>query len=163
MNDMTNDLDESFSLADLADLDVSDIDEVRFVDLPAGVFDWEVLEADLAEDQKDGETRFKAEFKLKILEAKAILEPGHNKEDFDGKIHTERFFIKPTAEPEKVQAALGRLRAFITDIGCESAGKVGDIVRNTQGHTFTGKIIKQKDRVDPNVTYARLRLEHKKN
>lgn len=162
MTDMTDELDGAFSLADLADLDVSDIDEVRYVSIPAGVFDWEVIRGDLTEDEKDGERRFKAEFELKILEAKAILEPGHNPEDFVGKLLTERFFVKPTDEPAKVQAAIGRIRAFISDIGQESAGKLGEIVANTVGHSFTGKVIKQKDRQDPSITYARLRLDQAK-
>lgn len=160
MNDMTSDIDaEGFSLARLADLDVSDIEEIRFVSLPAGIFDWEVTEAELHEDVKDGETRYKIEWGLKIIEVKSILEPGKNPDDFVGKVHTERFFIKPNESEDKVMKAIGRVRAFITDIGCESKGKLGDIVRNTKGHAFTGKITKQKDRNDPTIEYARLRLE----
>lgn len=159
MTDATEELNESFSLADLADLDVSDIEEVRFVSLPAGIYDFEVTNADFHEDTKDGETRFKIEFGLKIIEVKSIMESGKNPDDFVGKEHTERFFVKPTDEQEKVLKAIGRVRAFITDMGGESKGKLGDIVRNQKGHTFTGKIVKQKDRNDPSVEYARLRLE----
>ena len=159
MTDATEELNESFSLADLADLDVSDIEEVRFVSLPAGIYDFEVTNADFHEDTKDGETRFKIEFALKIIEVKSIMESGKNPDDFVGKEHTERFFVKPTDEQEKVLKAIGRVRAFITDMGGDSEGKLGDIVRNQKGHTFTGKIVKQKDRNDPSVEYARLRLE----
>lgn len=159
MNEVTNDSMEGFSLADLADLDVSDIDEVRYVSIPAGVYDFEMAEADFHEDSKDGEARYKIEFRLKILEVKSVIEAGVNKEDFVGKEHTERFFIKPAEDAEKIQAAIGRVRAFITDIGMDSEGKLGDIVRNTKGHTFTAKIIKQKDRNDKSIEYARLRLE----
>lgn len=160
----TNDLDQGFSLADLADIDVSDIEEVRFLDLPAGIYDWEVKETELTEDTKDGERRFKVEFRLKILEVKSILEPGKNADDFLNKEHTERFFIYPGKSEDDVKKAIGRVRAFITDIGQDSSGKLGAIVANAKGHTFTGKITKQKNKDDPSHPgYARLRLEQGKN
>jgi len=153
---------EGFSLADIADLDVSDIAEVRFEQLPAGVFGWEVTEADLHEDEKDGERRFKAEFVLKILEVKSVLEQGVDKEALVGKTHTERFFVKPNEPQEDVQKAIGRIRAFIADIGGENKGKLGDIVRGTKGHTFVSKGITQPDKNDKSVKYFRLKPDPKK-
>lgn len=155
--------DSGFSLAELADLDVSDIEEVRYVAIPQGSYDFEIVNADFMEDTKDGETRFKAEVELKIIEAKAILEPGHNPDDFVGKAHTERFFIKPADEQEKVLAAIGRIRAFVTDVGMDSKGKLGDIVRNLKGHTFSAKIVNQRNKDDPSNPYKRLKLEPGKN
>lgn len=151
----------NFSLADLADIDVSGIEEVRFQSLPAGAYEFEVIEADLEESTKDGETRFNAGFKLKILEVKAVLEAGVDKESLVGKEHGERLFIKPTDEEAEVKKQIGRVRAFVTDMGCDSAGKLGDIVRNCKGHTFIGKIVKQKDRNDKSIEYARLKLDPK--
>ena len=134
MTDATEDLNESFSLADLADLDVSDIEEVRFVSLPAGIYDFEVTNADFHEDTKDGETRFKIEFALKIIEVKSIMESGKNPEEFVGKEHTERFFVKPTDEQEKVLKAIGRVRAFITDMGGDSG-----VVSEGEAHHLLGR------------------------
>lgn len=160
MNDMTNDIDSGFSLADLADIDVSDIEEVRFVDIPMGIYDWNVRETNMVEDSKDGERRFKVEFGLEIIEVKSILEPGKNPDDFLKKTHTERFMIYPGKSEEDVKKAIGRVRAFITDIGLDSAGKLGAIVEAAKGHAFTGKITKQKPKDDPSHPgYARLRLE----
>jgi hypothetical protein len=153
---------EGFSLADFADVDVSDIEEVRFQTLPAGAFEFEITDADLAEDDKDGERRFKVEVELKILEVKAVLETGVDKESLVGKKRTERFFIKPGDTEENVKHAIGRVRAFVTDVGMDSKGKLGDIVRNLKGHTFAAKIIKQKDRHDRTREYARLQLDAKK-
>jgi hypothetical protein len=155
--------DAGFSLADLADLDVTDIAEVRFVQIPAGVFDWEVTKADLAEDEKDGQRRFKAEIQLKILEVKAVLEADVDKESLVGKLHTERFFIKPNESKDKIEEAIGRIRAFVKDMGANNAGKMKDFLPELVGHTFTARIVKQKDRNDPSVTYARLKLEQGKN
>ncbi|MCP6280570.1 hypothetical protein NL459_28500, partial [Klebsiella pneumoniae] len=83
-------------------------------------------------------------------------------EKFAGKEHTERFFIYPKKSEEDAAKAIGRIKAFLADMGCETAGKFGDAVRDSKGHTFRARIEKQKDRNDPNVEYARLRLEPKK-
>lgn len=159
-----DDMNESgFSLADLADLDVSDIEEVRYTAIPAGAYDFEVTKADFEEESKDGESRYKIAVEMKIIEVKALLEPGLKAEDFLEKVHTERFYIKPQEEAEKVQAAIGRVRAFVTDIGQDSKGKLGDIVRNTVGHTFTGKITNRKNKDDPANPFKALKLDGKAN
>ena len=149
---------EGFSLADLADLDVSDIEEVRFSSIPGGVFGFEVTEAGLAEDEKDGNRRFKAEVKLKVVEVKAVLEAGVDKESLIGKEHSERFFVDPSKPQEDVQKAIGRIRAFVSDVGMDSKGTLGAIVDSLKGHVSTGKIVKQKDKQDPRIDYARLRF-----
>jgi len=151
-----------FSLADIADMDVSDIAEVRFEQIPAGVFGWEITESDLSEDEKDGERRFKAEIVQKIIEVKSVLEQGVDKESLVGKTHTERFFIKPNEPQEEVQKAIGRIRAFVADIGGNNVGKLGDIVRGLKGHTYVCKGVKQKDRTDKSVEYFRLKPDPKK-
>jgi hypothetical protein len=156
MSDLEND---GFSLADFADIDISGVEEVRFIDLPAGVFDFEVTRAEFGEDEKDGERRFKTEFECKIIEVKAVLEPGVDKESLISKTLTERFFVKPSDTQEDVLKSLGRIRAFLTDIGAKSDGKIAEVVESAKGQTFTGKIVKQVDKVDKTRSYARLRLD----
>jgi hypothetical protein len=151
-----------FSLADLADIDVTDIEEVRFVDLPAGVYDWEIVEGKMLEDDKDGVRRFKIEFELKVLEAVAVLEAGIDKDTLVNKIHTERFFIDPSKDEADVKKAIGRVRAFVTDTGGDSRGKLGPIVRDSKGRTFRCPVVKQKDKDDPTRSYARLKLTPRK-
>jgi len=148
-----------FSLADLADVDVSGIEEVRYSTLPAGAYGFEITEADLGEDEKDGNRRFYAKFDMKVVEVKAVIDPNADKESIVGKNHSERFFVDPSKTEDEVKAAIGRIRAFITDIGMNSAGQLGDIVRNAKGHIFVGKIVKQKDKDDKSIEYARLRLD----
>jgi hypothetical protein len=148
-----------FSLADLADIDVSGIEEVRFSTIPAGAYGFEVIEADLGEDEKDGDRRFYAKFDLKIVEVKTVIDPNADKEGLMGKLHTERFFVTPSQPEEDVKKAIGRIRAFVTDIGMDSAGQLGAIVRGAKGHVFVGKIVKQKDKDDKTVEYSRLRLD----
>lgn len=152
--------DGEVSLADLADIDVSDIDEVRFENLPPGVYEFEVLSADLGEKlNRDQEKRFLASFEFKIMAVKSVLKGGIDKESLVGKVHKEQLYINPADTQDDIKKAIGRIRAFVSDMGCESAGKLGDIVANTKGHSFTSKIVEQKDRSDSSIVYARLRLE----
>lgn len=164
MSDITDQVDESdFSLADLADLDVSEIAEVRFESLPPGSYEFEVTDTKMDENtNKDGERRFTIEFELTILEVKAVLKAGVDKASLVGKKHNEKMFINPGAEDDKVKAAIGRVRALVTDMGGESAGKLGVMVENMKGHRFVGKIVSQKDKVDKSIEYARLKLDPKK-
>lgn len=151
---------DDFSLADFADIDVSGIAEIRFETLPMGVYEFEVTGADLSQVQnKDDEKRFVAQFEFKILSVKSILEANVDKDALVGKTHTEKQFVNPGAEKEDIEKAIGRIRAYVTDMGCNSAGKLGDIVRNTKGNVFTAKIIKQKDKNDKSIEYARLKFD----
>lgn len=161
-------LDEvGFSLADLADIDLEGIEEVRFEDFPKGVYEFEVSTADLASDAKDGEPRYKIEFTLKVLEMLSSIEPGVDLEKWKDKTHTERFFVYPKRPEEDAAKAIGRVKAFLIDMGLDlvkdEAGKtkLGDSVRNAKGHSFRARIERQQDRNDPNRSYARLRLEPK--
>jgi hypothetical protein len=159
---MVDDVNEA-SLADLMDLDVSDIAEVRYESIPAGSYVFEITNADFSELVKDDGKRFVAEVEMKILEVKAVLEPGVDKESLVGKTHREKMFVNPGAEQDKIAAAIGRIRAFVSDVGMDSSGKLGDIVKNLKGHTFgPAKIVKQKDKDDKSIEYARLKLEPKK-
>lgn len=153
---------EGFSLAQLADLDISGIDEIRFEQLPMGSYEFNTEEATYGDDEKDGEPRIKVEFAFKILEVKSVLEPGVDKESLVGKTHTERFFIKPAEEAKEVATQIGRIRAFITDIGGNSEGKFGEVIANMKGHTFVSKITKRKDKNDSSVSYSRLSPDPKK-
>lgn len=155
-----------FSLADLAELDVSDIEEVRFTNLPAGIFGWEVKESELKEYEKDGETKYKAEIELEVIEVKAIVPtPGEEKptpESLIGKRHIERLVVDPASGPEETAKAIGRIRAWVTDVGMDSKGKLGDIVKNLKGHTFVSKGSRRPDKNDKTQSWFRLQLEQAK-
>lgn len=163
MADEEQGVSQGFTLADLADLDVSDIEEVRFTSLPAGVFGWEVKEAELKEYEKDGETKYKAEIELEVIEVKAIVPaPGETKptpESLMGKRHIERLTIDPSAPPEDVQKSIGRIRAWVSDVGMDSKGKLGEIVKNLKGHRFVAKGQRRPDKNDKTQSWFRLALE----
>jgi hypothetical protein len=152
-----------FSLADLADLDVSEIEEIRFETLPQGVYEFEVVSAKLEEGaNKEGEKRFWAIWEYKVVAVKSVLQAGVDKESLVGKKHGDKLWINPAKPQDEVSKAIGRIRSHVTDMGCDSAGKLGDIVKNTDGHIFTAKVRHQVDKDDKSVVYARTQLEAKK-
>lgn len=157
-----NELDDGYSLADLADIDISEIEEVRFVSIPAGVYEFEVGDADLEEDEKDGIRRFKISFPNKIVEVKSCLDTKVEKESLVGLEIVERFFIDPSKSEQDVAKAFGRVKAFIKDIGCDASGKLGDAVRNTKGTVFRSQVTLQADKNDKTKKYPRLKLEPKR-
>lgn len=158
----TNDTPE-FSLADLAQLDVSEIAEVRFESLPAGVYLFRGTEASFEDTtNRDDERRLVLTCKMEVSECKSVMERGYDKDELVGKKHTEKFYIVPEKAPE----GIGLIRAFLADIGLPNEGPLGGveglepgIVDGFVGHEFPGKIIKQGRKGDPTTKDARLRID----
>lgn len=147
-----------FSLADLSELDTSDVEEIRFEQLPSGIYEFIIQDAQLNEGtNKDQEKIFYAECKCKVEEVVTVLEPNVDKESLIGKFYNWRQNIEP-AEADK---GIGRIKAFIADVGCDNKGKMKEIVERLNGHRFKAKIVKQKDKTDPSIEYARLRFDTK--
>lgn len=147
-----------FSLADLADLDVSDIKEIRFETLPQGIFDFVVKNPKLDEGTDKEQNRifiFSAD--CVIEEVVTVLDSSVDKDGLVGKSQNQRQNI----DPSDAETGIGRIRAFGTDIGIDSTGKLGDVVARMDGQRFRGKITHTKDRTDPSIVYARLRFDKK--
>lgn len=162
---MVDNLDSAgaFSLADLADLDVSEVAEIRFENLPAGAYEFEVVEAELDEkDNKDGDNRIRAVFKFKVLECTACLKKGVDKDSLVDKTHSEKVFIVPDEGEQKLLEGIGRVRAFIADMGAPNTGKLKEIVEATVGHRFPGQISERPNPNDRTSPFAQLKLPKKK-
>ena len=145
-----------FSLADLCDLDVSEIEEIRFEQRAAGIYDFKCVSSNLEEGKNsDDEKQFYWEGKFEVVEMISSLESGVKPEDEKGKVHQERKTIDPT-DPE---TGIGRIRAFVTDLGFDSRGKLGPVVKQIEGHIFRAKIVKRPNKKDPSITYANLQLD----
>jgi hypothetical protein len=166
MNDITDtstDDSTEFSLADLAMLDVSEIAEVRYESLPAGLYIFKGTEVKFEDTTNaNDERRLVLTVKLEVVECKSCIERGIDKEDLIGKKHTEKFYIVPEKAPE----GIGLIRAFLSDVGLPNEGPLGGVegvdpglVDNLVDHEFTGKIIKQARKGDPSIKDARLRLD----
>lgn len=157
--------DVGFSLADLANLNLEEIEAVRFENMPKGVYEFEVNRTAMSNDPKDGEPRYKIEFELKVVEMLSTIEAGVDLDKWAGKIQMERFFIYPKRDIDDVAKAIGRVKAFLEDMGAplvkdaEGKMKLGPTVEGAKGHVFKARLEHQKDKNDPDRVYARLRLE----
>lgn len=156
---------EGMSLADIAGIDTSEIEELRSSSLPTGLYTFECsagkLEDKMVKD--DSERRVVASVQLKVIEIDTIAEKDVNPDDVMGKTQTEQFFIDP-AEAEK---GIGYLKGWVADIGADNSGNMGGVegapagyLDKLEGHRFKAKIIKKKAK-DGNY-YARLQLLPKK-
>lgn len=154
---------EEFSLADLAELDATEIAEVRFESLPAGIYTFRGVEAKFEDTtNKDDERRIVMIAKFEVVECKTCMERGVEKEDLIGKKHTEKFFVVPA----KAAEGLGLIRGWIKDAGLPNEGPFGGvegkepgIVDGIVGHEFTAKIIKRPNKNDPSNPYSTLKLD----
>lgn len=160
----TPDFDIESTLAQLADMDVSGIAEIRSERFVQGTFGWRVAEAEgpvRGKPTDDGTPRALCKFVLECIEVVSLLKPSEvaNPESLIGKKHTETQFIELGAEYE---SGVGRTRAFIADIGCNNKGKLGEIVAATVGHVFRAPIVHSANKQDPSNPYARLRLQASK-
>lgn len=152
-----------FSLADLAQLDVSEIAEVRYESLPAGLYTFRGIEAKFEDTTNaNDERRLVLTAKFEVVECQSCVERGVDKEELIGKKHTEKFYIVPV----KAAEGIGLIRAFLADVGLPNEGPLGGVegvdpglVDNLVDHEFTGKIIKQPRKGDPSTKDARLRID----
>lgn len=150
----------AFSLADLSELDITDIEEIRYENLPAGLYGFEVKEATLSEkDNKDGDNRIIATFKLEVVTVESVIARGVDADSLVGKSHTEKAYIVPDQGPQKVAEGVGRLRAFIKDMGAPNEGKLANVVAATVGHQFTAPIVERPNPNDRTSPYAQLKLK----
>lgn len=162
--------DQEFSLADIAGLDASNIAEVRFESLPAGVYVFRG-ESAIFEDttNRDDERRIVLVTKSEVAEVKSVIDRDYKTDEqkatLIGKKHTEKFYIVP----EKAAEGLGLIRAFIGDIGLSNEGPFGGvegaepgIVDAFVGHEFTGKIVQRPRKGDPTQKDSSLRIDKPK-
>ena len=117
-----------FSLADIAGLDASEIAEVRFSVLPAGVYHFQGISAQFEDTtNRDEERRIVLVTKVRVLEVKSVIDRDFKTEEaraeLVGKTHTEKFYVVPA----KAGEGLGLIRAFIGDVGLPNEGDFGGV------------------------------------
>ena len=166
MGQQVNVQDGVFSLSDLANIDLSEVDEVRGSSFPAGVFIWEVVADPVPgfdvidvknKDTGVDEKRAVLKFAFKCIEVVSM--PPKQKdgsaspspESVLGKMFTESFFIKA---PED----FGRVRAFLTDIGVDTTQKkaVQQYCLDAVGSRFQAPIVQRFKKDDHDVIYTNL-------
>lgn len=128
-----------FSLAELAGVDMTDIQEVSFEGLPGGMWLLRGVEGTLAKvDNAKEEKRGKISLQYEVVEVKSITERNAGEPDeFIGRKYRENFWIVP----EKPEEGLGMAVKFFRSIGIETDGKaLGGCLDEATGEPIVGII-----------------------
>jgi hypothetical protein len=154
------------TLAELGDFDITDVEAVRFVLLPAGGYRWRITEAGLdtltMNDKKTGEPSDVpvANVVMQVIGTHGLVNipDGYTEADFMDKTHTERFFIRD-------MEGVGRIKAFAEDIGWSAPpgqrftfqGMLDAFV----GHEFDSRGKHRKNKNDPTQVFFQLDFDKK--
>lgn len=140
------------SLAELASLNLGDVESVRFESLPTGIYIFEVKECSLT--RKGDENVPVITVNSEVLEVDAMISvpEGKTEDSFVGKSHVDQFWLRSNDLD-----GIGRFRAFAQDVGLgECAAKLGEVLGALEGHRFKGQIRHRKSKHDPSVVFANL-------
>lgn len=134
-----------FSLADLAGVDMTEIAEVSFEGLPAGLYLFRGIGGKLEKvDNAKEEKRGKIGLEMEVVEVKSITERNQDPEDWVGKKHRENFWIVP----EKPEEGLGIAVRFFRSVGISTEGKPLGGCENDEGEPISGIIDEFADGVE---------------
>lgn len=135
--------DAEFSLADLAGVDLSTVEAYRFQVVPPGKYHWRMIEAELTtkevpldyDDPNSGKVnRPVVHFQLEVQNCLALVDDKLDPANFVGQKHNNDFTIKD------MKKDLGKVVAFLEDIGAEGTGTVLDQINAVHGHEFVSDI-----------------------
>lgn len=152
--------DEEVGLMDIAGLEMDDVQEYRLQVTPAGKYHWRIVESKLdhlnVRRDKDGDPQDKVEkpviqFELEAQNCFALVDDKLDPSNFVGQKHTETFFI---TDPQK---DLGRVKAFLVDIGLEGKGTLQSLLDTAHGMEFVSDVTNRPDKNNPDFIYANLK------
>lgn len=146
--------DESVSLSDIANLDVSDVKEVRMGILPKLTARFRVTKMELTSrnTKKQGQKPVLAG-QFEVVEVHNCLDDEEDVDALVGRKHSEAWFIGVGDPPNPVED-IGRWKAFLTDTGFQAVGKTNQICENVIGHEFIATTQHRKDPNDSDITYC---------
>lgn len=145
------------SLAELAGIDMSDLGEARFSNLPKGIYKFVILDGEkLPAFHKLGDSKFGAVFFTKVEDVLGLTDkndaPDGDPTKLIGKEYRETQFITS-------QESFKYLNAFITDLGGLKVGSYADKFKSLAGVVFTAPIAYRKDKNDTSKEYPFLRMD----
>lgn len=156
------------SLADLADINVSEIEAIRSETLPQGIYEFEVTTAGMIEkDNTDGDPVFQSEVECTVLECISLIDrlphgvtdKGAYMESLVGKKVMHRNTANKTDSKEDFVKALGRMKSTVVDMGGEWGPSIVDNFANLVGVRFKSKMTHGRSKTDPDARFPRLALE----
>lgn len=145
---------KTVTLADLAGLDISDVEAKRFFRAPKGVYVWEIC-MDEQDNLPPGVRAINGKaamvMPLKIINVIALKDPDYSGTGTDliGKIHRETQFITQ-------EESLKYIKAFLQDIGLSGNGRLNDLLAGAVGLKFQAPIAHQVDKNDTSKVYSRI-------
>lgn len=152
-----NNEEQGVTLADLAGIDMSEVEEYRGGGItPEGVYEWQVVSATLDKlsflDKKSGEnvTAPIIDIKLRANACLQCKDPGIDPVELVGIEFNERFFIRDAIKD------IGKIKAFMSDIGFTGSGSLGDQLDQLINMEFTAAVKHRKNNNDPDRPYANL-------
>jgi len=151
--------DDEISLMDIAGIEMNEIEEYRLVVTPAGKFMWRILEAKLeARDVTNKEDPNGAKikkvaitFELESQNCFALIDEKLNPASYLGIKHYESFWINDAAKD------IGRVKAFLVDVGIQAVGSLTDLLAQAQGVEFISDVTNVPDKNNPDFIYANLK------
>jgi len=159
-DDMLNIGGESFSLTDVAGIDMSEIEEVRFTPLPKGLYRWKCERAYLSTKTipvsrgSDEKTKVGTiNFECSVAD---VVELNTNRDDPNSLINRKQTveFIFGGDNPK---LGLGRAKAFMLDAGLKTNSRyIEDLLSEFEGIEFLAPIRHIKNENDPEMPYSRI-------
>lgn len=149
--------DQTASLADIAGINMDDIEEVRRFVFPRMIARWKIVESKLTVmKQKDTKVAV-ANWQFECMEplAFANAEDESRAESFVGKKHMEGIKFIDTDPKE----TLGRIKAFMSDTGFKGAGVLQELLQQFVDLEFIGRISVNADANDPDKKYNNFQLQ----
>jgi len=142
---------EEISLMDLAGISMDDVEEYRASATPAGKFLWRVVEAKLeARDTTNKEdpqgpkiSKPTVNFELESQNCFALVDEKLDPANYVGIKHNETIWIN------NADKDLGRIKAFLVDIGVGGQGSLTDLLAQAQGIEFVSDVTNVKNKYNP--------------
>lgn len=137
--------DVEMPLADIANIDMSQVEEVRFEHRPAGMYHMKVIGAEIKALGKET-PKPAAVIECEVQNCFSTVD-GSDPSLQIGKSHRETFFMSDGD-------GIGRLKAFLTDSGFQGQGTMQAVLDAFHGHEFDAVIKHKKDKNDTDRVYA---------
>jgi len=143
---------EMMNMGDLLSVSFDDVEEYRFENRPAGVYEFRVKEDGIGSQETKNGVKAIIFFNLEVINCEALVDKQLDPASQIGEFHRETVFI---TDPVK---DFGRAKALITDASLEvTAGQpVPAQLLELTDQTFRGAIKHTKDQEDKTKVYANL-------
>jgi len=147
------------SLADLAGVDMSDVQEVRSSVIPAGKFHFRIKDSEMKavestnkEDPQGAKINKPViRFELEAQNCFSLVDDTLDPEDHINDKHYETFWIND------LKKDLGRVKAFLVDIGIDGNKPLNDLLAEAHGMEFVGDITHSKKKDNPDEFWVNLK------